>query len=67
MTADLPTPSPDYLLKLPQVCDLTGRSRASIYRDVAAKAFPGPLKIGKSSRWRMSEVQAYIADLPRGG
>ncbi len=65
MSADPQTAIPDRLLKLSQICDLTGRSRASIYRDIAAKASPGPLKVGKSSRGRMSEVQAYIADLPR--
>jgi predicted DNA-binding transcriptional regulator AlpA len=66
MTSDLSNACPDRLLKLPQVCDMIGRSRASIYRDVATKAFPEPLKVGGSSRWLLSEVQAYIAQLPRG-
>jgi predicted DNA-binding transcriptional regulator AlpA len=66
MTADFSITSPDRLLKLPQVCDMLGRSRASIYRDIAAQAFPEPVKVGASSRWRMSEVQAYIAQLSRG-
>ncbi|WP_340110128.1 helix-turn-helix transcriptional regulator [Pikeienuella sp. HZG-20] len=36
------------------------RSRASIYRDIERSEFPGPLKLGRSSRWRLSEVMAYI-------
>jgi predicted DNA-binding transcriptional regulator AlpA len=56
MTSDLSNACPDRLLKLPQVCDMIGRSRASIYRDVATKAFPEPLKVGGSSRWLLSEV-----------
>jgi predicted DNA-binding transcriptional regulator AlpA len=60
------TPSPRQLLTLKEVCALLRRSKASIYRDVAAGHFPKALKIGASSRWLESEIHAYIAGAARG-
>ncbi len=39
---------------------LGGRSRTSIYRDIAAKRLPEPLKIGRRSYWDDAEIEAYI-------
>lgn len=55
--------TPDKLVSIAAVAAILDRSRASIYRDIAQKVFPKPLKIGRSSRWRMSEVNAYIQRL----
>jgi prophage regulatory protein len=49
------------LLRLPAVVASTGLSRATIWRQIAAKKFPAPQKI--SSRcvaWRHSVLQQWI-------
>lgn len=54
----------DPFLRLPQVRELTGRSTASIYRDMKLGRFPRPVAIGRNSRaWRMSEVAAWQAQI----
>lgn len=51
------------LLKISEVCNEIGLSRASIYRLMAARdrPFPKPLKIGFASRWALVEVNAWKA------
>ncbi|WP_171091288.1 AlpA family transcriptional regulator [Ruegeria sp. HKCCD9179] len=60
------TPQPqDTLVDIKTVCVTLCRSRASIYRDIDRKHFPKPIKLGGSSRWRMSDVIKHIeANLP---
>ena len=41
---------------------LDGRSKAAIYRDCAEGRLPTPIKIGGSSRWIRSEVDAKLAE-----
>ncbi len=41
---------------------LDDRSRASIYRDVSEGRLPAPIKLGGSSRWLKSEVDAKLAE-----
>ena len=41
---------------------LDGRSRASIYRDISEGRLPAPIKLGGSSRWLKSEVDAKLAE-----
>ena len=48
------------LLKLPEVKRMTGRSEASIYRDMESGTFPRPVKIGRWVGWRESLIQAWI-------
>ncbi len=44
--------------------DLGGISRASIYRHIKnLPGFPQPVKICKTTRFRESDVQAYIAGI----
>lgn len=43
---------------------LGGRSRSSIYRDVAAKRIPEPIKIGARLYWDDAEVDAKVRDRP---
>ena len=42
-------PSLDRFLARPSVSDLTSLSKATIYRKVAEKTFPAPVKIGKAA------------------
>ncbi|MGR3761815.1 helix-turn-helix transcriptional regulator [Roseobacteraceae bacterium NS-SX3] len=57
------SPTPEALIGISTLVQMLQRSRASIYRDIQNKAFPKPLKLGKSSRWKLSEVQAVIERL----
>ena len=50
----------DRLLKLAQVLEITGLSKAMVYRLVGQGKFPGPCKPGGiASRWIESEVRAW--------
>ena len=56
----------DRILLLPAVCEITNKSRSSIYRDMADKSFPGAIKIGKSRiGWRATEVNAWLRARPQ--
>nr|WP_082394059.1 AlpA family phage regulatory protein [Stenotrophomonas acidaminiphila] len=49
--------------RLPSVVARTGRSRASLYRDVNEGSFPRPVKIGKRAiGWDRAAVDQWIAD-----
>lgn len=54
----------DRLIPLSDLCiRLGGLSRASIYRHVRhVPGFPQPVKVGRSTRFRESDVQAFIAE-----
>lgn len=48
--------------RLPSVLARVGRSRASLYRDIAAGLFPGPVKIGaRAVGWDAREVDRWIS------
>lgn len=50
------------LFRLREVCRRTGKSRSSIYRDIAAGTFPAPVKLGeRASAWDSREVDTWIA------
>ncbi len=54
---------PDALLSIETVSALTGWSRSTIYRQVAAGAFPQPRKLGpRCTRWRAGDVMGWLAD-----
>jgi predicted DNA-binding transcriptional regulator AlpA len=42
------------------VAGLTGRSEASVRRDDTACRMPRPIRLGRSKRWRIAEVVAWI-------
>ena len=50
----------DTLVDLKTVCNTLSRSRASIYRDIKRGDFPEPIKLGGSSRWRLSDLNKII-------
>ncbi len=41
---------------------LGGRSRSSIYRDIAAMRLPRPIKLGGRPYWRETDIDAALAD-----
>ncbi|GAB4211812.1 MAG: hypothetical protein OHK0012_04950 [Synechococcales cyanobacterium] len=52
----------DQLLRLPEVKRLTGLSRSRIYRLIAGGQFPSPCKVGRSSLWKLSEINEFVRD-----
>ena len=54
-------------LTLKEVRARYGVSHGTIYGRIKAGEFPAPLKFGKSSRWRLSELTDWERSLPRGG
>lgn len=56
----------DRLLRRPEVEARTGLTTSHLYSLMRAGRFPLPLKISvQSVRWRLSEVDAWIASRPR--
>lgn len=53
----------DSLLTLAEVQKLTRVSSTTIYRWIDEGSFPPPVKAGRLSRWRASEVAAFIDGL----
>jgi prophage regulatory protein len=53
-------PTLDKLLSLKEVADLLGLSVRAVYRLIDAGELPQPLKVGRSSRIRASDYQAYV-------
>ena len=50
------------ILRLPQVCAVTGLKRSMIYQLEAEQRFPNRIKIGvRAVGWIESEVRAWIA------
>jgi predicted DNA-binding transcriptional regulator AlpA len=55
------------LLTIRDVCEmLGGRDPSSIYRDIAAKRWPKPIKIGAGSRWIKAECLEALARMIEG-
>ena len=51
----------DALLRVRTVSYATGLSVASLYRKLAAKEFPEPVRLGKRcTRWKAADVRAWI-------
>jgi len=52
---------PDRMIKLPEVLNLTKKSKSAIRRDIEAGVFPAPVKIGaRSIAWKHSEVMGWF-------
>lgn len=60
-TGKLPAiPTTERLLPLPEVESRSGFKSSFIYQLIKEGKFPKPVKIGTASRWRESEIQAWI-------
>ncbi len=51
------------LMRLSEVAETLGRSRSSLYRDVAEGRIPKPVKIGGSVMWLSSEIRTLMDQL----
>jgi prophage regulatory protein len=62
ISAAVPTGLAIKLLRLPEVCKVTGLSRAMIYRLQASQRFPQGVKItAHATGWVEEEVQSWLA------
>ena len=52
----------DRILRMPQVVEMVGLCRASIYNKMRDDAFPRQVKLGRLSGWLESEVQEWIRE-----
>lgn len=54
------------LLRIRDVCHVTGLARSTVYAKINEAGFPQPVRVhGKCVAWKESEVSAWIASLPR--
>ena len=58
-------PIDERYLTLKEVRARYGISHGTVYDNIKAGKFPAPLKFGKNSRWRMSELLNWEAGLSR--
>ncbi|WIA62557.1 AlpA family phage regulatory protein [Stenotrophomonas sp. BIO128-Bstrain] len=56
---------PDTMLRLNQVCEITGKKKSSLYKAIADGEFPEPKKIGKRAvAWSANVVFQWVAERP---
>ncbi len=56
------------LLTRPQVEELLGFSTSTLYRLMARKLFPRPVRIGQRAvRWRSADLEAWMGARPYAG
>ena len=48
------------LIRMPEVSQTIGLSRATIYRMIDKGEFPSPVRQGRTSAWPLNEVTAYL-------
>ncbi|TWV82040.1 AlpA family transcriptional regulator [Moraxella sp. VT-16-12] len=53
----------DRLLKLTGVEKIISLKKDFIYSNIKKGLFQKPIKVGKASRWKMSEIQKWIDEL----
>ena len=50
------------VLRLPEVCQMSGLSRATIYKKISEGGFPPPLRLGsRSVGWRLADIDEWLA------
>jgi prophage regulatory protein len=55
-------------VRLPEVIQISGRSKTMIYADVKAGRFPAGFLIGSRARaWLLSDVMAWLESRKQGG
>lgn len=57
----------DRAVKLPEVVQLTGKSKTSIYRDMKDGRFPAGFSIGRRARaWSLQAINAWLEQCKQG-
>lgn len=55
------TSHPDYLIDMKYITTLTGMTNKWFYHLIQENKFPAPIKLGRSSRWRLRDVEEWLA------
>lgn len=55
--------APERILRLPEVINRVGLSKSPIYARIKRGEFPAPVKLGRVSGWRESDIQRFIQAL----
>ena len=53
----------DRLLKVSDVQEVLQLSRSAVYAAIRAGSLPKPIKIGKSARWKASQIESLLHQL----
>lgn len=53
----------DRLLKVKDIQEILQLSRSAVYAAIRAGLLPRPIKIGKSARWKASEIAGMVDKL----
>lgn len=63
-TSNPAMPAAERFIRLPELEQLIGFKRSTIYRMVAAKRLPAPIRLGANTvAWQLSSVQRWMADV----
>jgi len=55
------------LLKASEVADLLGIAERTVWRYRSSGELPAPVSIGGATRWRLTDIQAFIDEQIGGG
>jgi len=47
-------------LTINEVVNIVGFKKSTIYKFIRNKTFPKPIKIGRSSRWKLSDINNWL-------
>jgi prophage regulatory protein len=50
-------------ITLHDVVQIVGFKKSTIYKMIRKGFFPSPVKIGRSSRWKMSEIRQWMENV----
>lgn len=53
---------PYYLVDMKYITTLTGMTDKWFYALIQQSRFPKPIKLGRSSRWRLKEIEAWLSE-----
>lgn len=62
MAGTHPDRAGERLVDMAELVDRVKRSRRSIEKDVEAGRMPQPIRIGRSVRWRLTDIETWIAN-----
>jgi prophage regulatory protein len=63
-----PLPAPDDILRMSAVRRRTGLGRSTIYRLIAARRFPAPVRLtGRAVGWRVADLDRWTESLQSTG
>jgi len=54
---------PDRLMRMPQVLEVVPIAESTVWKYVKQGTFPRPVRLGRCSVWKESEVQAWLSKL----